>query len=188
MPKLSVGADTTTQGILILDAQTIAAAYESNVLGNKVNSRFVAISGTGLKENEIIRVELGATIEKMLGGRFKANGAHRVFVNGPLCGREITDLSLEIDWSINNIVVLEALNVKVMFPMIKQEEMSFTTNILGEVRQCVYCNFAMIFARWIWNRRSITTVIRGERDIRPGCMIWEDASNAACAVTFAPPS
>ncbi|HJW87047.1 MAG TPA: 4Fe-4S dicluster domain-containing protein [Candidatus Brocadiaceae bacterium] len=139
--EVEFGVDTTTQGILILDAPTIAAAYESNVLGNKVNSRFIAISGTGLKENEVIRVELGATIGKLLGGRFKANGAHRVFVNGPLCGREITDLALEIDWSVNNIVVLEALNVKVMFPMIKQEEMSFTTNILGEVRRCVYCNF-----------------------------------------------
>ncbi|MEK7699193.1 MAG: 4Fe-4S dicluster domain-containing protein [Planctomycetota bacterium] len=135
------GADAITKGILILDAQTISAAYETNVLGNKVNSCFIAISGTGLKENEIIRVELGTTVEKVLGNRFKETGAHRVFINGPLCGREITDLSLEIDWSTNNIVVLEALNVKVMFPMIKQEEMSFTTNILGEVRRCVYCNF-----------------------------------------------
>ncbi len=139
--KVEFGADTTTQGILILDAQTIAAAYESNILGNKVYLRFVAISGTGLKENEVIRVELGTTVGKLLGNRFKVNGTHRVFINGPLCGREITDLSQEIDWSVNNIVVLEALNVKVMFPMIKQEEMSFTTNILGEVRRCVYCNF-----------------------------------------------
>src|SRR4030067_1574064 len=98
------GVDTTTQGILILDAPTIAAANERNVLGNKVNSRFIAISGTGLKENEVNRVELGATVGKLLGGRFSASCALRVFGNGPLCGREITDLSHEIDWSVNNIV------------------------------------------------------------------------------------
>ena len=64
-----------------------------------------------------------------------------MFVNGPLHGREITDLSQKMDWPINNIVVLEDLNQKVMFPMFKSDELVLTTNMLGESRQCVYCNF-----------------------------------------------
>jgi len=137
---VNFGQDAMTQGILILDAQTISAIYENGILGNTVNSRFIALSGTGLKENEIINVQLGTPIEKVLHNRMKACTC-RVFINGPLRGREITDLSLKIDWAVNNIMVLKELDSKVIFPMIKSDELALTTNVLGELRRCVYCNF-----------------------------------------------
>ncbi|MBI2470313.1 MAG: hypothetical protein HYV59_03610 [Planctomycetes bacterium] len=139
--EISFGQDTTTQGVLILDAQTVSAIYENCILGNKVNSRFIALSGTGLKENEIVNVQLGTSLEKLLQNKIKESGKYRVFVNGPLHGREITDLSQKVDWSINNIVVLEDMDQKVMFPMFKPDELVLTTNMLGELRRCVYCNF-----------------------------------------------
>ncbi|HHT9136549.1 MAG TPA: 4Fe-4S dicluster domain-containing protein [Candidatus Wunengus sp. YC60] len=139
--EISFGQDTMTQGVLILDAQTVSAIYENCILGNKVNSHFIAVSGTGLKENEIVNVQLGTSLEKLLQNKVKESGKYRVFVNGPLRGMEITDLSQKADWSINNIVVLEELDQKVMFPMIKPDELVLTTNMLGELRRCVYCNF-----------------------------------------------
>jgi len=139
--EMDFGRDTTTQGVLILDAQTVSAIYENCMVGNTVDSRFIALSGTGLKENEIIKVQLGTSLEKILRNRIKESGKYRVFVNGPLHGREITDLSQKMDWSINNIVVLEELDQKVMFPMFKSDELVLTTNVLGELRRCVYCNF-----------------------------------------------
>ena len=139
--EMNFGKDTTAKGVLILDAQTVSAIYGSGMPGNKVNSRFIALSGTGLKENEIINVQLGTSLEKILRNRVKESGKYRVFINGPLHGREITDLSQKLDWSVNNIVVLEELDKKVMLPMFKADELSFTTNLLGESRLCVYCNF-----------------------------------------------
>lgn len=138
---IGFGQDTSTQGILILDAQTISAIYESCIMGNNVDARFIAVSGSGLKENEIIHVQLGTTVEKILTDRVREAGKRRVFVNGPLRGREITDFSRKIDWSVNNIVVMEEKDYKILFPMFKSSELTQTTNLLGEKRQCVYCNF-----------------------------------------------
>lgn len=135
------GQDMKSLGVLILDAQTVSAIYKSGILRNKVDSRFIILSGTGLRENEIINVQLGTSLEKIIKDKVKAMSKYRVFINGPLRGQEITDLSQKIDWSINHIVVLEEKNRKVMFPMIKSDELVLTTNLLGELRRCVYCNF-----------------------------------------------
>ncbi len=137
--EINFGQDAAAQGVLIMDAQTVSAMYESSIVGSKVDSRFIVLSGTGLKENEIVNVQLGTSLEKILQNR--TTGKHRVFVNGPLRGREVTDFSFRTDWSVNNIVALEEKDYKVMFPMIKQDELALTTNLLGELRQCVYCNF-----------------------------------------------
>ncbi|MFN3532058.1 MAG: 4Fe-4S dicluster domain-containing protein [Candidatus Brocadia sp.] len=138
---VNFGQDTKSLGILILDAQTVSAIYEGCILGKNVNSRFVVLSGTGLKANEIINVQLGTSVEKILKNKVKEAGKYRVFINGPLRGKEITDFSQKIDWSINNLVILEEKNRKIMFPMIKSDELVFTTNLLGELRRCIYCNY-----------------------------------------------
>lgn len=138
---IGFGQDTLTKGVLILDAQAVSALYENSVIGNRIDSRFIAISGTGLRENEIIKVQLGTSVKKVLEDRIREIDKHRIFINGPLRGREISDLSLKVDWSVNNIVVLKEQDSKVMFPMIKADKLVYTTNILGELRQCIYCNF-----------------------------------------------
>ena len=138
---VNFGQDTKSFGVLILDAQTVSAMYENCILRKDVNSRFIVLSGTGLKENEIINVQLGMSIEKILKNKVKDESKYRVFINGPLRGKEITDFSQKIDWSINHIVVLEEKNRKVMFPMIKSDELILTTNLLGELRRCIYCNY-----------------------------------------------
>ena len=138
---INFNKETLSQGIVILDAQTVFAVYDNCILGNQVNSRFIALSGAGLKENEIINVQLGTSIEKVLKGRFKDGIKYRVFINGPLRGNEITNFTQKVNWSINSIVALDAMDRKVMFPMFKSDELSFTTNMLGETRRCVYCNY-----------------------------------------------
>jgi len=139
--EVNFGQDTLSQGILILDAQTISAIHKSRVLNDNVDSRFIALSGTGLKENEFINVQLGTSVEKIIKNRMKESARCRVFVNGPLRGKEINDFTQRIDWTVNNIVVLEVQDTKVMFPMINTDRLHFTTNLLGDVRACVYCNF-----------------------------------------------
>ncbi len=138
---INFGQEAMSRGIFIMDAQTVSAIYDSCISGNKVDSRFIAVSGTGLKENELVQVQLGTPVEKVLSDRVIEGGKYRVFLNGPLRGKEITDLSYRVNWTINNIVVLREQDYKVMFPLFKSEELMFTTNVHGEVRRCVYCNF-----------------------------------------------
>jgi len=138
---LDYGQEIISRGIVFLDAQTVSALFESNIRGNKVDSRFIAISGTGLKENEIINVQLGTSIEKILKERAKDIEQCRVFLNGPLRGREVNELTQSINWSINNIVVLRTQDTKVPFPMFRTDKLVFTTNIMGEPRRCIYCNY-----------------------------------------------
>lgn len=135
------GQDTKSVGVLILDAQTVSAIYESCILRKNVNSRLIVLSGTGLKENEIVNIQLGTSVEKILKNKVKEARKYRVFINGPLRGKEIIDFSQKIDWSVNHIVVLEEKDRKVMFPMIKSDELVLTTNLLGELRRCIYCNY-----------------------------------------------
>lgn len=135
------GQDMKLNGVLIFDAQTVLAMYESCILKKNVNSRFIVLSGTGLKENEIVNVQLGTSLEKILKDKVKEGVAYRAFVNGPLRGKETSDLSQKIDWSVNHVVVLEEKNRKVMFPMVRSDELIFTTNVLGELRRCIYCNY-----------------------------------------------
>lgn len=139
--EVPYGEETESLGILIFDAQTVSAIHESGILKKKVDSRLIVLSGTGLKENEIVNVQLGTSIEKILSTKVKEAGKYRVFVNGPLRGQEITDLSQRIDWPVNHIVILEEKDRKVVFPMVKSDELVLTTNILGESRRCVFCNF-----------------------------------------------
>ncbi|GJQ24730.1 hypothetical protein BIY37_04215 [Candidatus Brocadia sapporoensis] len=138
---VNFGQDTKPFGILILDPQTISAMHEQGIMRKDVTSRYLALSGTGLRENEIIHVELGTSVEKILKNKVREAVTFRVFINGPLRGKEITDFSQKIDWSVNNIVVLEEKNRKALFPMFKADELAFTTNLIGESRRCVYCNF-----------------------------------------------
>ncbi|TVM03676.1 MAG: hypothetical protein CV087_03740 [Candidatus Brocadia sp. WS118] len=138
---VSFGQDIKSLGILIVDAQTVSAMYEQGIMRKDVNSRYVVLSGTGLRENEIIRAELGTSVEKILKNKVKDASTCRVFMNGPLRGKEISDFSQKIDWSVNNIVVFEEKSRKVLFPMFKADELAFTTSLLGELRRCVYCNF-----------------------------------------------
>lgn len=139
--EVNFGQDMLSQGILFLDAQTISAIHKSRVLNKNVDSRFIALSGTGLKENEFINVQLGTSVEKIIRNRMKESSHCRVFVNGPLRGKELKDFTQKIDWKVDNIVVLEAQDKKVMFPVINTDRLHFTTNLLGELRTCVYCNF-----------------------------------------------
>ena len=83
----------------------------------------------------------GTPIQNLLNGNTRENIKYRVFVDGPLNGVEVEDLAQKIDWSTQNIVVLEEKDYKVLFPFIKINELLFTTSLIGELRNCVYCNY-----------------------------------------------
>ncbi len=138
---LTPGQDCVEIGILMLDVQTVSGIFERHFLGNEYSTRLIPVSGTGLVENKILKVTMGTPLRLLLEGKIKADVAYRVFVNGPLNGYETTDLNQRVNWSTKNIVVLEEKNYKTPFPYLKLDELLFTTNLMGEPRNCVYCNY-----------------------------------------------
>ena len=138
---LAFGQDAIEVGVLILDPQTVIGIFEHYIQGNEFDTRLIPISGTGLKKNKILKVKPGTPIQKLLDGNIKKNIKYSVFVDGPLNGYEVKGLSQKIEWTTKNIVVLEKRDYKMPFPFIKVKEMLFTTNLMGELRRCVYCNY-----------------------------------------------
>ncbi len=139
--EVAFGEDPIEHGVLFLEPQTVFGIFEQHIHNKEYNTRLISISGTGLDENRIFRVKPGTPIETVLMKYIKTDIKYRVFLNGPLNGTVIEDLTQAIDWRIKNIVVMEERDYKTLFHYLRGNELCFTTSLGGELRRCVYCNF-----------------------------------------------
>ena len=139
--KITFGENPIEHGVLLLEAQSITGIYEHYILKRENEVRLVPISGTGLNENRILKIRPGTPIETVLKKYIRIDIKYRVFINGPLNGTEVEDLTQAIDWYVKSIVVMEERDYKTPFHYIRAKELRFTTSLMGELRQCVYCNF-----------------------------------------------
>ncbi len=135
------GEDTTKYGVLLLDAQTAFCIFEQYIQKKELNTKLIPISGTGLNENRILRVSLGTPIINLLEPYIKSDIKYRVFLDGPLNGTEVEDLTQKTDWTVKSIVVMEERDCKALFHYVRADELHFTTSLMGELRRCVYCNY-----------------------------------------------
>ena len=139
--KIAFGENPVEHGVLLLEAQSITGIYEHYILKRENEVRLVPISGTGLNENRILKIRPGTPVETVLKKYIRTDIKYRVFINGPLNGTEIKELTQPIDWSLKNIVIMEERDYKTPFHSLGLKELRFTTSLMGELRQCVYCNF-----------------------------------------------
>ncbi len=137
---IAFGQNAAEQGILLLDPQNVTGIFEYYIKENEFNTRLIPISGTGLKDNKILKVKPGTPLKRMLELYVRTDIKYRVFLDGLLNGAEVKDLTQKIDWSTRNIVVVEERDYKSLFPYTKVNELLFTTSLMGELRRCVYCN------------------------------------------------
>jgi len=138
---VAYGQSTAEIGVVILEPQTVVGIFEHYIQKNEISTRLIPISGTGLRENKILRVKPGTSIQRILDGNVREDIECRVFVDGPLNGSEVKDLTQKIDWSTRNIVVLEEKDYKIPFNYARVDELLFTTSLMGELRRCIYCNY-----------------------------------------------
>ncbi len=138
---VAYGQNTAEIGVVILEPQTVVGIFEHYIQKNELNTRFIPISGTGLRKDKILMVKPGTSIQKILDGNVREDIKCRVFVDGPLNGSEVKDLTQKIDWSTRNIVVLEEKDYKIPFNYARVDELLFTTSLMGELRRCIYCNY-----------------------------------------------
>jgi Na+-translocating ferredoxin:NAD+ oxidoreductase RnfC subunit len=138
---VAYGQNTAEIGVVILELQTVVGIFEHYIQENELSTRLIPISGTGLRENKILKVKPGTPIQRILDGNVREDIKCRVFVDGPLNGSEVKDLTQKIDWSTRNIVVLEEKDYKIPFNYARVDELLFTTSLMGELRRCIYCNY-----------------------------------------------
>jgi Na+-translocating ferredoxin:NAD+ oxidoreductase RnfC subunit len=138
---VAYGQNTAEIGVVILEPQNVVGIFEHYIQKSEISTRLISISGTGLRENKILKVKPGTPIQKILDGNVRKDVKCRVFVNGPLNGSEVKDLTQKIDWSTRNIVVLEEKDYKIPFNYARVDELLFTTSLMGELRRCIYCNY-----------------------------------------------
>ena len=138
---IAFGQNTIEHSILLLDPQNVTGIFESYIKETGFNTRLIPISGTGLKDNKILKVKPGTPIKSMLELYVRTDIKYRVFLDGLLNGTEVKDLTQKIDWSTKNIIVIEERDYKTPFPYLNVNELLFTTSLMGELRRCVYCNF-----------------------------------------------
>jgi len=139
--NVAYGQNTAEIGVVILEPQTVVGIFEHYIQKSEISTRLIPISGTGLRENKILRVKPGTPIQRILDGNVREDIECRVFVDGPLNGSEVKDLTQKIDWSTRNIVVLEEKDYKIPFNYARVDELLFTTSLMGELRRCIYCNY-----------------------------------------------
>jgi len=138
---VAYGQNTAEIGVVILEPQTVVGIFEHYIQKSEISTRLIPISGTGLRENKILKVKPGTPIQRILDGNVREDVKCRVFVDGPLNGAEVKDLTQKIDWSTRNIVVLEEKDYKIPFNYARVDELLFTTSLMGELRRCIYCNY-----------------------------------------------
>ncbi len=138
---IAYGRNTVEIGVLVLDPQTVVGIFEHHIRKNEFSTRLIPISGTGLRENKILEVKPGTPVQKILDGNVREDIKYRVFVDGPLNGSEVKDLTQKINWSTKNVVVLEERDYKTLFHFARVSELLFTTSLMGELRRCIYCNY-----------------------------------------------
>lgn len=152
------GYSAANIGVVILNIQAALQVYEAVVLGKPLIERTVALCGTGFKERPHIKVRIGTPLAHISKGRTKTDKELRFVLNSLLTGVSLSDLSLPISRNFSHIIALPEGKTReflaFMRPGIEKSSYSntflskilrtkkkFSTNVQGEKRPCVFCNF-----------------------------------------------
>lgn len=152
---LLYGSTAAEIGVVVLSAQTIIHLYETVVKGKPVIERIVALGGMGFKSNEHVKLRIGTTL-KHLGIHTEYDA--RFIMGNPLTGMEISDLSFPIDRRCECIAAIPEETGRQFMTFIRPGakrdsysraflsvlpvfERKCNTNMHGEERPCISCNF-----------------------------------------------
>ncbi len=92
---------------LILTSNDIYNLYNVLIKGNIINEKFVTISGNAVLKSLVIKTRLGISIEELITKLVKiTNSEYEIYLNGPIKGEKINDISNYIITNdIRNIVI-----------------------------------------------------------------------------------
>jgi len=133
--------------------------FDAVAEGKPVTEQVIALGGTGWKENIHLKIKTGTPIDYVLNKYLKENRQYRIIKNSVLSGESIKDFTLPIDNTFSLLIAIPENKEREILPFIqpglKKNSYSNTflssiipffnkkceTNIHGEERSCIFCNF-----------------------------------------------
>jgi Na(+)-translocating NADH:ubiquinone oxidoreductase A subunit len=152
--KVPYGGSIQDIKTVVVDVQDVIHAYEAVIEGKSVIDRAVALGGS-LSEVGFVKVRIGTQLKHII----STQPNKRVIYGGIITGVKCDDLSIPIDRTTTSISVLEenqsrqflffirsGINrgsfsnsfLSSFFPTVERKT---DTNLNGELRPCIYCNY-----------------------------------------------
>jgi len=89
--EITFGENPIEHGIILLEPHTVTDMFEHYIRKKETTMRLIPISGTGLKENRILKIKPGTPVETVLKKYIRIDIKYRVFFDGPMNGTEVED-------------------------------------------------------------------------------------------------
>ncbi len=144
---------------VVLKVQTILQARDAVIEGKPSIERMVALSGPGWEDNIHLMVRVGTPLKSITDKYLKKTGLHRLVPNNLLTNLAITDLSLPVDRTFDNLNAIPENTNRALFSclragpqrssysrsflsaMLPMLEKTCDTNAHGEARACIFCGY-----------------------------------------------
>lgn len=146
-------------GVIIINIQVVLGVYDAVVEGLPLIERIVALSGPCFKENIHLKVRIGTSLNDIVKGRLKEGLPVRLIDRSILRGFNLQDTSLPVERTISNLIAIpenrEREFLAFIRPGVRRDSYSRgilakwlpgikkspDTNLHGEERPCISCNF-----------------------------------------------
>lgn len=153
------GFEATDYGIVILNIWDIIAIYEAVIKGKPVIDKIISLGGTGYNVNHGIIARIGTSVRSTLAHRHRKGVESRIVLNSIMRYDALQNLDIPVSKSIDSIIAIHENRTRefqsFMRPGIDRGSFSNTflsfifrdrskridTNLNGEVRPCVVCNY-----------------------------------------------
>jgi Na+-translocating ferredoxin:NAD+ oxidoreductase subunit C len=153
--KIPNGGSITNLKTVIMDIQDVMHAYEAVIEGKPVIDRTIAIGGS-ISEVGFVKVRVGTQLKHIFQSQLDNK---RVIYGGIMTGKKCDDLSVPIDRTARSISILEENQNREFLSFLRSginrssysnaflssflpvTERKIDTNLNGELRPCIYCNY-----------------------------------------------
>jgi Na+-translocating ferredoxin:NAD+ oxidoreductase subunit C len=153
--KVPYGGSITDLKTVIIDIQDVMHAYEAVVEGKPVIDRTIAIGGS-ISEVGFVKVRVGTQLKHIFQSQLDNK---KVIYGGIMTGKRCNDLSVPIDRTAKSISILNENQNREFLSFLRSgvnrgsysnaflssflpmTERKINTNLNGELRPCIYCNY-----------------------------------------------
>ena len=139
---------------VVMDIQDVIHAYEAVIEGKPVIERILAIGGA-VNDVGFVKVRVGTSLNQII----SPQPDKRVVYGGIMTGKKCDDLSIPIDRTVKSISILKenqsreflfflrsganrgSFSYAFLSSFLPTSEKKIDTNLNGESRPCIYCNY-----------------------------------------------
>ena len=146
-------------GVVILSIQDVISIYEAIIEGKPLIETVVSFGGTGLIVNSGLKVRIGTSVHSILSHRHRYGINSRIVLNSLMRGEVVSDIDIPVTKSITSIIAINenrdqefqgflrpgidrgSFSNTFLSSIFRKNVRRVDTNLNGEVRECIVCNF-----------------------------------------------